>query len=237
MHEDDGAAKLRLGLHCLQLIEDELGDFSRSLADVLVPVIGVDLVADDGEAILLDADDRSGLIVGVGLFVDVVGRAEVERLHSKLAGEEAFGELDLKVELLCRDFADVGMREGVIADLVAFARNPLHEADVLLRLGADHHERPLDVFLLENVENFRGPFGIRTVVEAECDLVGMVAVLLNGVSMRIRIHMLIDDELFAWVGLVGVDHDCALAGLRQAGDADNVAVALGVDIVSRLHGV
>ena len=66
---------------------------------MLIPVVGVDLVADDGEAELLDADDGLGLIVGVGLFVDVVGRAEVERLDAEFAGEEAFGELDLEVEL------------------------------------------------------------------------------------------------------------------------------------------
>ena len=237
MQKDDRSAKLRLRLHSFQLIEDELGYFSRSLANALVPIIGVKLVADNSEAILLNADDRSGLIVGVWFFVNVVGWSEVERLNSKLAGEEAFGELDFEVKLLRRDFADVGMKEGVIADFVAFARNPLHEADVLLRFGSDHHERPLDLFLLENVEDFGSPFGIRTVVEAECDLVRVVAVLQNGVSMRIRIHMLIDDEFFAWVGLVGVDHDCAPASLRQAGDADNFAVALCFDIVSRLHGI
>ena len=74
--------------------------------------------------------DGRGLVVGVGLFVDVVGRAEVERLHAELALEEALGEVDLEVELARRDFADVGMRPGVVADLVAFADDALHEADV-----------------------------------------------------------------------------------------------------------
>ena len=69
------------------------------LVDALIPVVGVDLVADDDVAILLDAHDRSGLIVGVRLLVDVVGGAEVERLDAQLAGEEAFGELDFEVEL------------------------------------------------------------------------------------------------------------------------------------------
>ena len=54
-----------------------MGDFSGIFATALVPVVGVDLVADDSEAELLDADDRRGLIVGFGLFVDVVGGAEI----------------------------------------------------------------------------------------------------------------------------------------------------------------
>ena len=95
----------------------------RRLARMLVPVVGVDLAADDGEAVLLDAHDGRGLVVGVGLLVDVVGRAEVERLHAQLAGEEPLGELDLEVELARGDFADVGMRLGVVADLVAFAHD------------------------------------------------------------------------------------------------------------------
>ena len=71
----------------------------RRLVDALIPVVGIDLVADDGVSILLDVHDRRGLIVGIRLLVDVVRGAEVERLDAQLAGEEAFGELDFKIEL------------------------------------------------------------------------------------------------------------------------------------------
>ena len=84
--------------------------------------------------------DRRGLVVGVGLFVVVVGRAEVERLHAQLALEEALGEIDLEIELAVGDFADVGMGLGVVADLVALAHDALHEADVVRGLGADEQE-------------------------------------------------------------------------------------------------
>ena len=154
-------------------------DLLRRLARMLVPVVGVDLVADDGVAILLNAHDRRGLVVGVGLLVDVVGRAEVERLHAQLAGKEALGELDFEVELAVRDFADVGMRVGVVADLVAFAHHALHQADVLRGLVADHQEGALDALLLQDVEDLRRPLGIGSVVEGERDFVGMVAVLLR----------------------------------------------------------
>ena len=77
---------------------------SAGVLRMLIPVVGVDLVADDGEAKLLDALDGRGLVVGVGLFVDVVGRTEVERLHAELAGEETFGEIDFEVELVAWRF-------------------------------------------------------------------------------------------------------------------------------------
>ena len=99
VHEDDGSAKLRLGLHRVQLGEDRIDDFLGRLAGMLVPVVGVDFAADDGEAVALDAHHGRGLVVGLGLLVVVVGRTEVERLHAELALEEALGEIDLEIEL------------------------------------------------------------------------------------------------------------------------------------------
>ena len=133
VQQDDGAAELRLGLHRLQLIEDGLGHLGRRLARMLIPIVGVQLAADDGVSGLLDALDRRGLVVGVRLLVDVVGRTEVERLNAQLAGEEALGQLEFEIQLPVGDFADVGMGPGVVADLMALAHHPLHDADVLLR--------------------------------------------------------------------------------------------------------
>ena len=49
--------------------------------------------------------------------------------------------------------------------------------------------------------------------------------------------MLVVDQLLACIGLViGVDFDGALAGLGQAGDAKDVAVTLGVDVMARFKG-
>src|ERR1035441_9438015 len=107
MEQDDGAAELWLGLHGFELGEDRLSDFVRGLDGMLVPVVCVDLVADDGVAVFLNLDDGSGLVVGVGLLVDVVGRTEVEGMNAELAGEQALGEPYLEVEPAWRDFADV----------------------------------------------------------------------------------------------------------------------------------
>ena len=236
MEQDDGAAELRLGLHGLQLSEDGLGDFGGSFAGILVPVVGVHLAADDGVSGLLDALDGGGLVVGVGLLVDVVGRAEVKWLNAELADEKPLGDFEFEVELPVGDFADVGMGVSVVADLVAFTDDALHEADIFLGLGADEHEGAFGVLLLEDVKDLRRPLGVGPVVEGERYLVGVVAVLLDGVGAGINVHVLIDDELFARVGLVGIDLDGALAGLGQSGDAENVAFALGVHVMAGLDG-
>ncbi len=128
VHEYDGAAKLRLCLHGIQLVEHELGNLFRGPAIALIPVVGVDLVANHGEAKLLYPHDGCSLVIGLGLFVDIVGRTEIKRLHTELAGEESFCQLHLKVESIKRNFADVGMEVGVIADLVAFTLHALHAA-------------------------------------------------------------------------------------------------------------
>ena len=128
------------------------------------------------------------------------------------------------------------MGVGVVADLVAFADDALHDADVLSGLGADEHEGAFDVFLFEDVEDFRGPLGVGAVVEGDGDFVGVIAVLLDGVRAGIDVHVLIDDELLAGIGFVAIEFDGALAGLGQAGDADDVAVALVVHIVAGLDG-
>ena len=61
----------------------------------------------------------------------------------------------------------------------------LQQADVVLRLLADHHEGALDVYWLQDVENLRRPFGIGPVVKGERDLVRVVAVVLDGVRLRV----------------------------------------------------
>ena len=233
VHEDDGALHPRLGLRELDLAEDAVDDLLWRLARGFAPVVGVDLVADDGVAELLDVLDGSGLIVGVGLLIDGVGRTEVDGLDAELGGEEALGEIELKVDGALGDFADVGVREGVVADLVAFAVDPLHGGDVVFGLLADHEEGSDDVVLLEDVEDLRRPGRVGTVVKAEGDLFGVIAVLRDGVGQGVLVHRLGDDgEVLRGDGGVVVHRDGAMAVLGRAGDAEDVAVAFGVDVPS-----
>ncbi len=204
---------------------------------MLVPVVGVDFVADDDVAEALDAVDGRGLVVGVGLLVDGVGRAKVEGVDADLGAEEAFGEVELEVDLGVGDFADVRVSEGVVADLVAFVVDPLHDADVVLGDLTDHEEGAFDVVLLEHVEDARRPFRVGTVVEGEGYLLGVVAVKADGVGQRVGVHDLLGDHLERDGNLIVViEGDATAAGLWFAGDAEDVADAFVVDGVAGLDG-
>jgi len=229
VHEDDGALTVGAGLHVLELLEDGVGDLLRGFAGVFVPVVGVELVAEDGVAAALDVVDGSGLVVGVGLLVDGVGRTEEEGVDAELGAEETFGEVELEIDLSGGDVGDVGVGEGVVADLVAFAVDALHETDVVFGDLADHEEGALDVVPLEDVEDLWGPVGVGAVVEGERDHVGLVAVLLERVGGRIGLHHLFGDHLDGDGDLVVVvEGEGAGAGLGAFDDAEDVAGALGV---------
>ncbi len=126
MHEDHGASHPGLGIEERDLAEDAVDDLLRRLARMLIPIVGIDLVADDDVAEALDMFDGSGLVVSIGLLIDGVGRAEVDRLHAEFGSEETLGEIELEVDLALRDFGDIRVRVGVIADLVAVLVHTLH---------------------------------------------------------------------------------------------------------------
>jgi len=221
-----------LGIEERDVGEDAVDDLLRRLAGMLIPVVGIDLVADDDIAEVLNVFDGLGLVVGVGLLIDGIGRAEVDGLDANLGGEEALGEVELEVDLALRDFRDVGMRVGVVANLVAVFVDALHEPDVVLGDFADHEEGADDVVLLEDGEDLRCPLRVRAVVEADGYFLGMVAVLRDGVGERIGVHRLGDDaEVGLGNGWVVVHGEGAVAVLGEAGDAEDVAIAFGVDVL------
>ncbi len=140
----------------------------------------------------------------------------------------------MKVDLALGDVGDVGVGEGVVADLVAFTVDPLHDAYVVLGDFADFEEGAFDVVAVEDVEDLRGPDGVGAVVEGEGDLFGDVAVLREGVGQRVAVEGLIDDgEVLRGDGFVIVEFGGAVAVLREAGDAEDIAVAFGVDVLAR----
>ena len=103
-------------------------------------------------------------------------------------------------------------------------------------LLADHEEGALDVVLLQDVENLRRPVRIGSVVEAERDLLRVVAVLRRRCRRADRSPSTpaVIDAVLRRDGVVVVHGDDAPAVLRLAGDAQDVALALGVDVVAGL---
>src|SRR5690348_16859499 len=60
----------------------------------------------------------------------------------------------------------------------------------------------------------------------------MVAVVVNAVVARIDIHVLVDDEFLARIGLIGVHFHGPCTGLREPDDAHDVALTLYVYVVA-----
>ena len=109
----------------------------------------------------------------------------------------------------------------------------MHEADVVLGLLADDEEGSGDVVLLEDGEDLGRPLGIGAVVEADGDLFGVVAVLRDGVGEGVGVHGLGDDaEVGLGDGGVVVHGEGAAAVLGLSGDAQDVAIAFGVDVLA-----
>src|SRR5437588_9900208 len=84
VQKNDGAFIPRVGLHIRDLLKDAVRDLLGRFARMLIPVVRIDLVADDDVTQSLDARYRSGLIVRIRFLVDRIRRTEIKRLHSKL---------------------------------------------------------------------------------------------------------------------------------------------------------
>src|SRR5579883_2079148 len=88
VQQNNAAAKIRPVFHGGQGIKDGIDDLLWGLARVLVPVVGVDFVADDDIAHLLDAIGRSSLLVRVRLLIDGVWGTKIQRFPPQLSGKE-----------------------------------------------------------------------------------------------------------------------------------------------------
>ena len=62
-----------------------------------------------------------------------------------------------------------GMRPRVAADGVSFRDDPSQERGITLHLRAQNEERGMSMMSAERVEDPRRHYGIRTVVERQCD--------------------------------------------------------------------
>ena len=167
----------------------------RRTPRIVAPVVGVNLVADGDVTQLLRQLQRPHLVGGIGLLVDGIRRPEQHRLHAQFALEEAFGQVQLDLEIALGNVADVRMGEGVVADFVAFGINPLGKAGILLRLHADQEKGRLDAFLLQHVEDLRRPLRVGAVVEGNCNFLGRAAVHVHRVRRRQSLKRLVGHQV------------------------------------------
>src|SRR5271163_2960543 len=117
------------------------------------------------------------------------------------------------------------MSEGVVADLVAFANVAPQQAHIVLGLLADHKERALHAFPLEDVEDYRSPLGVGAIVESKRQFFRMIAVELDGVGAGISRHPLV-----GYGEVLRIHEDRSRAVSRTIDDSENIALALIVDV-------
>ena len=134
------------------------------------PIVGIDPLADNQVAHLLRERKQRDFLGILRLMIDAVRRTEKNGLYAEGAFDEALGQIQLPLEFGLGDLIELRMREGVIADFVAFGELTLENVGVLIGLLADDKEDGGRMFFLKDVENFRSPARIRAIVERENQL-------------------------------------------------------------------
>src|ERR1043166_5529595 len=86
------------------------------------------------------------------------------------------------------------MRERVVAELVTFVHDALHEIRIRLTVLADDEEGGRHLLLFQNVKNGRRPTRIGTVVKCECQQAGTIAGTLHDIRSRQRRELFRLDE-------------------------------------------
>ena len=127
----------------------------------------------------------------------------------------------------------LGMVERVVADLVASVPLALQQVRPLLRIHTDDEEGRRDVALCrEDIEQFRGPARVRTVVE------GQSAIFLFQLALGVAVLSCSPHDIDGRIGRenlvadisVGLDGHLAVPGLRMGGDIEDLALTLEVDL-------
>src|SRR4029078_3657171 len=85
------------------------------------------------------------------------------------------------------------MGEGVVADVMTFRHEALHEIRIGFGVLTNDEKAGVDTFVLQDVEYFWRPVGIRTVVERERELSTRVASALDDERGRHRLVSLVDN--------------------------------------------
>ena len=169
-------------------------DLLGRVARVVLPVVGIDLVAHADVAHVLHDFERTYLVLGIGLLIDGIRRAEEDGVNSQAAGKELLGEIQFHFHVAVRDVADVRMSEGVVPDLMSLAVNARGDAAEILGLKPDQKERRGRVFSFQYVQDFRGPLRIRAVIERDGNGFRIVPVAGYAVRFGQRIDGLVGDN-------------------------------------------
>ena len=180
----------------------------------------------DGDVTQILRDlDGNDFVLGHRFGVAQIRRAEQPHRAARQGLEQALRRVQFHRVGGTGGFREIGMGEGVVADLVAFGEDALDQPGMGLGVGADDEEARLDVLFLQDVENCRRPLRIRPVVEGQRQRMRHQADAPDDISRRqFRIGFVVD------VAGLGVDLEGAAAGGRIGLDAQDFAFAFEVHV-------
>ena len=164
-------------------IENCLND---SLSAELFPVVGVN-VQSRGDVAEIGGDaDGHELVGGRRLGVAEIRRAKECGTSIENSLEQSLVRVELEPRHERRREREIGMREGVIPELVPLGQYPPRERNVALDARSDQKESRRRVTRRQRVEYRRRPARIGAVVESQRDLVRTRSDSLHDVRRRIR---------------------------------------------------
>src|SRR5208282_1405858 len=228
VQENNVAALLIARLARWQVVEHASGDLSRRERGLVIPVPGVDLVADGDVAQALRDFERPHFVFSIRFRIDRVRRTEQHGSNAQAAGEQLLGEVQLHLHVAGTNRADIRMGKRMVPDFMAFPVNALRQTAELLRLDSDQKECSGDMLAFKDIENLRGPLRIGTVVEGHGELVLAEAIARHTVRLGQTLEFFPVDEPGL---LVYGQHALAVGGPRL--DVQDLAVTLHVDILTR----
>ncbi len=187
-----------VALAAVRLFHYALDDLRRARPP---PVIRIDLHPHAVVAKLTGQHQRMHLVGRFGFDVFGVGWPEQQSAFADETFQQPFGRIQFQRDAPVADIRDVGMRVGVIADLVALGIDALDQVGATLGVLADQKERCRHVFAFEDVENLWGPHRVGTIVESQRDhVVRIVAPAIDHIAARRFLDLIVGDE--ADVGVV-----------------------------------
>jgi hypothetical protein len=90
---------------------------------IVAPIPGIDPIADGEISHAAGYFERPNLVFRVRFLVDRVWRPKKQRANPQSADQQLLVKVQLEADNAIGKFADIGMGEGVIANLVAFLIN------------------------------------------------------------------------------------------------------------------
>src|SRR6202011_2472347 len=119
------------------------------------------------------------------------------------------------------------MSKGVVSDFMTFPVNALGQTAEILSLESDQKKCSRHMLAFEDIENFRGPCRIRTVVEGHGELVLAEAIARHTIGLGQTVEGFVGDESGL---LVNAQIALAIGGPRL--DVQDFAAALHVDVLA-----